>query len=238
MKDVIDAHHGNLNAAEAACTDLADYNTRTPSISRSKSKIRRNKKGQEDDILKSLQKSVHQSGAILKSLSLPQSQPINENTAFGNYVRDSLLTMNKRKFRKVRSAINRVLTQAMDEDSENEEENPRMLPNTSPPVNTVITSAHLNPSRSEMYQPPPNMWRHKPPQASVWASATPGYVQRYMQQPVQPQQLLPLQQEQNMLPQKSPDLQQPAQQHGSGSLSAVLGPVSQVLNQSPSFSDL
>ena len=185
MKDVIDAHPGNLDAAEAACEELVDTDARTSSDSRSKRPVRKDKKGQEEDILQSLQKSVHQSGELLQSLSLPQPQPISENTAFANYVRDSLLTMNKRKFKKARSAINKVLTQAMEEDSETEEDMPtipRVIPSTSPSVRPSMTQAYPNPSTSEKYQPPPHMWRNKPPQASVWASATQDYVEQYMQQ--------------------------------------------------------
>lgn len=252
VKAVIDAHPGNLSAAEAACEALTDTDvSRAPSPTRSISSVLGDKKAQEEDILQSLQRRVHQSGELLKSISQPQSQPINEYTAFANYVRDSLLTMSKRKFRKVRSAINKALTQAMEEDSENEQESqtlPSELPHMPPPVRPVKTPAYTSPSPSEMYQPPPHMWRHKPPQASVWASATKDYLEQYMQQPLQPQQQpteqyiqQPLQNQQHPTlqhEQNMPPYQQEFQQQSSDSFSAVLGPASQVLNQNHNLSDL
>ena len=234
VKAVIDAYPGNLVAAEAAFEELVDVEDRAPSSTRSSNTVRKDKRAKEEDILQSLQNKVRQSGELLKCLNQPQ--PMNERTAFANYVRDSLLTMSKPKFRKARSAINNVLTKAMEDDTEYEEELPTpsdVLHNMPPPVRQVSASAVLSPSQSEMYQPPPHMWRHKPPQASMWASASPEYVEQYMQQPLQPQQQPPQQQpsqqqEQNIL---SP-------QTSMGYLSAVLGPASQVLNQSPNISDL
>ncbi|KAK6190990.1 hypothetical protein SNE40_002742 [Patella caerulea] len=175
-------------------------------------------KAWDEDILQSLQKRVQQSGELLKSLSQPQ--PINECTAFANYVHDSLLAMNKRKFKKVRWAINKVLTQAMDEDSENEDKSrsfSNVRSNIPPPGRPVTTTAYVSPSRSEMY-----MWRHNSPQASVWTSATKEYLGKYIQQPLQPHQQPPLQQELNMMAPHPPEFQEPV----------VLGPVSRVLKQS------
>lgn len=72
-----------------------------------------NKKVQKEDILQSMHKSLQQSGDLLKNLS--QQKPVSGNTAFANYVRDSLLGMNKKKLRNARLAINKVLTEMMDE---------------------------------------------------------------------------------------------------------------------------
>jgi len=54
--------------------------------------------------------------------SLPQTQPIvtSSTTLYANYVRDSLLIMSKRKFRKARSRINLILTELMDEETDEE----------------------------------------------------------------------------------------------------------------------
>jgi hypothetical protein len=233
VKSIIDAYPGNLNAAEAACEELADTDDTTPSPTLSTSTVRRGKKAQEGDILKSLEQKVHESGEVLKCLS--QSQPINECTAFANYVHDSLLSMNKRKFKKVRSAINRVLTQAMDENSEDEDEvqtRSNMQPIV-PPIHSgrpVTTTAFPSPSPSEMYQPPPHMWRHRPPPASVWASATQEYVEQYNQQPLQPRQ------EQTVMTSHPSEFQHTV--HQQNSVSAVLGPAAQVLDQSNDLSEL
>ena len=60
VKAVIGAHRGNLNAAEAACEDLADTDTdnSTPFQARSNRSALNDKKIQEEDILQSLQKRI------------------------------------------------------------------------------------------------------------------------------------------------------------------------------------
>ena len=56
VKAVIDAHRGNLNAAEAACEDLADTDAdnSTPFQARSNRSVLNDKKFKEEDILQSL----------------------------------------------------------------------------------------------------------------------------------------------------------------------------------------
>ena len=260
VKAVIDAHRGNLNAAEAACEDLADTDAdnSTPFQARSNRSVLNDKKFKEEDILQSLQKRINQSGELLKCISQSEPQPINECSAFANYVRDSLLTMSRHKFKKVRSAINKVLTNAMEEDSENESEpqtlqiKPNYMP---PPIRPPKTPSYVSQSSSEMYRPPPHMWRHKPPHASVWASATKEYMEQYRQQPLQTQQQQlqmqqqpvhmhqqplqtqdqrSLQQEQNVMPTYTAEFRQ----QNSDALSSVLGPAAQVLDQNQNLTDL
>ncbi|XP_013869559.1 uncharacterized protein LOC106521510 isoform X2 [Austrofundulus limnaeus] len=170
------AQPSNLVAAEAALEELADADDRTSSPTCSTSTVHRDTRAQEEDLLQSLRKGMHQSWERLKCLRQPQS--ISERTVFANYVCDSLLTMNKRKFRKARSAISKVLSQVLDEDSEDD---PQTLPSVPhdmpPPARPISAQADCSSSLSEMYQPPPSMWRHGAPQASVWASATPEYMQ-------------------------------------------------------------
>uniref|UniRef100_UPI00358EA23D uncharacterized protein n=1 Tax=Myxine glutinosa TaxID=7769 RepID=UPI00358EA23D len=121
VKATIDVHEGDLDAAEAACAEQqvglkkADIIATLPSSSR-------RKRAHDDDgaLLESLQKRVQESGEILKGLSHAHQQPITEQTAFATYVRDSLISMSKPKFRKTRSAINKMLLQLMEEDSDDD----------------------------------------------------------------------------------------------------------------------
>ena len=53
---------------------------------------------------------------------------------------------------------------------------------------------------SELCQPPPHMWTHQPPAASVWGSQTADYVHQYLQQPLEPQ----VQQKESQDTQQSP----------------------------------
>ncbi|XP_078322978.1 uncharacterized protein LOC111137035 [Crassostrea virginica] len=61
VKAVIDAHRGNLHAAEAACEDLADTDAdnSTPFQARSNRSVLNDKKFKEEDILQSLQKRIN-----------------------------------------------------------------------------------------------------------------------------------------------------------------------------------
>jgi hypothetical protein len=132
-----------------------------------------------------LEKMVNESKEVLNSLRQSQPQPINKCTAFANYVRDS-------KFKKVMPAINKVLTHVMEEGSENEEEtqaSSKALSCMPPPsFECTVRTTHLSPSPSELYQPPPHIWRHNPPQSSVWTLATQEYMEQYIHQPLQPHQ--------------------------------------------------
>ena len=203
----------------------------------SSSSQRKGKHGQDDDqLLQSLQKRVHESGELLKGLAQPQ--PITATAAFANYVRDSLVSMSKRKFRKARSRINTILSELMDEESD-EEEPPRVSTFPAPAsVRPSSAPATYTPTASEMYQPPPHMWRHKAPAASVWGSKTADYLDQYMQQPLQPQYQQQQPQYQRMMPPPPPQhgFQPPpqiTQQPSSASVSAALGSAGHVLNQSP-----
>ncbi|XP_071511360.1 uncharacterized protein [Diadema antillarum] len=92
-------------ATEAAI--VIDDDSMPPSVPSSSSQPT-DRHGQEDDpLLQSLQKKVTEFEELFKSLSQPQ--PISAAATFANYVRDSLLGMSKRKFRKARSRINIIL---------------------------------------------------------------------------------------------------------------------------------
>ncbi|XP_054630201.1 uncharacterized protein LOC129180119 [Dunckerocampus dactyliophorus] len=117
VKATIAAHSGDLEAAEAACADIVVDDDSTPSPVPSASSQGKGKRGQDDDpLLQSPQKRLHESGEILKGLTQPQ--PITATAAFANYVRDSLVSMSQRKFRKARSRINAILSELMDEESD------------------------------------------------------------------------------------------------------------------------
>ena len=81
----IAAHSGDLEAAEAACADNVVDEENTSCTVPFSSSQRKGKRCQEDDqLLQSLQKRVHESGALLKGLAQPQ--PITATAAFANYV--------------------------------------------------------------------------------------------------------------------------------------------------------
>jgi len=186
---------------------------------------KRRKRGHDDDqLLQSLQMRVHESGELLQVLAQPQ--PITATVAFANYMRDSLLSMSKRKFRKARSRFTPILSELLDEESDEEEP---------PIVHTVPAPASVRTSRAPAtYQPPRHMWRHKAPAASAWGSQATVYVDPFMQQPLQPQcqQMMP------PPPQHGFQLPPPltTQQPSSASASAAFGSADQV-HQSPSAFD-
>lgn len=137
VKAAIAAHPGNLDAAGAACVELADEDDGASCPNRPTSPVYESKGAQEEHVLQSLQNSIQQPRELIQNLGQPQT--ISERTAFANYVHNSLLTMKKSKFKRMRLAINKLLTQAMD-DSEDEEEpgpHPTVQPNMSPPVRSV-----------------------------------------------------------------------------------------------------
>lgn len=195
VKATIQQHRGDLDAAETACADLEiglDELTPTPSSTPSSSR----KRPQDLDIalLESLQKRVAEAGTIIEDLSKAQQQPITTRTAFANYVKDSLLTMSNANYKKARSTINRLLSDLMDEDSDDDipsamgappipatqqvshSQPPHPLrPSSAPSFGLFGSSA---PSTSEQYQPPPHMWRNVPPASSVWGSQSMEYMEQ------------------------------------------------------------
>ena len=241
VKETIAAHSGDLEAAEAACAELVVDDDSIPSPVPSSSSQGKGKRGQDDDqLLQSLQKRVHESGELLKGVAQPQ--PITANAAFANYVRDSLVSMSKRKFRKARSRFNTILSELIDEESD-EEEPPRVPTFPAPAsVRTSLAPATYSPTASGMYQPPRHMWRPKALAVSVWGSQTTVYVDPYMQQPLQPQYQQQQPQYQRMMPpppQHGFQLLPPliTQQPSSASASAAIGSADQVPNQNPSAFD-
>ncbi|KAJ3597124.1 hypothetical protein NHX12_003524 [Muraenolepis orangiensis] len=114
VNTTIAAHSGDL---EAACTDIVVDDDGTPSTASSSSSQGKGQRGRDDDqLLRSLQKRVQESGDLLRGLAQPQ--PITATAAFANYVRDSLVSMPRRKFRKARSRINTILSELMEESDE------------------------------------------------------------------------------------------------------------------------
>ena len=275
IKATIAEHPGDLAAAEDACTDqqLVQSPDPTPeptpstsaatssSLPKGKGRGKRAKTDDDDALLSALQKRIDESGAALQDLQARQQQPVTERSTFANYVRDSLLSTSKRKYKTVRVAVNRILSDAREDDSDLEEAT--ALPPTAHPIrmtaqirpSSAPSSLHAapmssSPSPSEMYQPPPQMWRHQAQAGSVWASQTPDYVDQYMQQPLiqrpqqqqQQQYQLPrhLQQVRSMPPPTQMPVfqqQQHLQQQSGSSFSVAIGSASQELNQSPTAVD-
>ena len=226
VKAAIQQQRGDLDAAETACAEMEiglDERTLPPSSTSSLSR----KRPQDPDsaLLESLQKRVAESGTILKDLSKAQQQPITARTAFANYVRDSPLTISKAKYKKARSTINRLLSNLMDEDSDDDVPSAMGAPSIpatqqprhiQPPQPLRPSSApsfgpfgSLSPSASEQYQPPPHMWRYVTPASSVCGSQSMECMKQYHQQPFQHphQQMIP-----PLVQQMMPPPQQPPQQ--------------------------
>ena len=119
IKEAIAASRGDFGAAEAACALLGfeEKSATNPALF-SSSQRREQRDGQNNDhlFLWALQKRVHDSGELLKSFAQPE--PVTANSAFANYVRDGLISMNKRNFRKAMLRINDILTELKYEESD------------------------------------------------------------------------------------------------------------------------
>ncbi|XP_028412856.1 uncharacterized protein LOC114537469 [Dendronephthya gigantea] len=121
VKETIQLHRGDLNAAESACADMQDVlDEVTPIPSSTAGRSHKRPQDTESDVLETLQKRVAESGTILKDIYKAKQQPITARSVFANYVKESLLTMSKSKYKKARSSINRLLSELMDEDSDDE----------------------------------------------------------------------------------------------------------------------
>lgn len=178
VKAAIAANNGNLEAAEAAYADIVVDEDSTPSpVHATSSQCKGKRRQGSDQLLESLQKRVQESGELLKVLQEPQ--PVTPTITFANYVRDSLVSMSKRKFRKARSKINTFLSELMEEASD-EEEAP-VVPMFSAPGPSPMRPRSA-PAAPISYAP--TLWGHTAP---GWGSA----VDQYMHQPLQPLQLQP-----------------------------------------------
>lgn len=212
VKSAITAAAGDLDAAEVACAEMQigmEGHTPPPQPpvaveGKGKGKGKRTP-DDEDALLAALHKRVEESGELLKGLKPPVPPPVTERTTFANYVRDSLVTMSKPKFKKARLAMNRILSEVMEDDSDGEEEVPRTtdfsmgcvtmpvrpqsaMSASSSGWHSSSSHASKSPAHSpcQAFQPLPHQWRHQaPPGSSVWASQTQEYVDQYMQQPLQ-----------------------------------------------------
>ena len=111
VKKTIQEHKGNLEAAEAACAELVVEEEILPSTS---SKPKKRQLDSDTEILQSLQKRVEESSNVFRDITKAQQQSISSRSAFANYVRDSILTMSKTKFKKARSSINHSLSELME----------------------------------------------------------------------------------------------------------------------------
>ena len=212
------------------------------------------KRPQDPDtaLFESLQKRVGESGTILKNLSKAQQQPITPRTAFANYVKDSLLTMSKAKYKKARSTINKLLSDLIDEDSDDDmmmtggmevpatpstqQAGYSQLRHPLRPSSTLSVGSSAS-STSEKYQPQPHMWRNVPPASSVWGSQSMEYMELYHQQPFQHshQQMPPLPQQKIVpRPQQHRQQTQQQQQPTPTPVYAVLASAAQVLSDQPS----
>ena len=146
--------------------------------------MRKSKRCREDDLLmNTLQKSMQESGEAIKRLAQPQ-QHVTSTTAFANYVRDSLVSMSKPKFRKARSRINTILSDMMDEESD-EDEPACVTVNVTAPAAVRARSATQR--APEMYQPSTSMLRPQTPASPMWEPQASDYMELYVQQPVRQQ---------------------------------------------------
>lgn len=166
LKATIQEHTGDLEADETACAEMQKGLEEPTSVHSSSRKTPRDP---DNDILESLQKTVAESGSILKDISKAQQQPLTARRTFANYVKDSLLTMSKAKYKKARSTINNLLSELM-EDSDDDTCGAGTAP--PPPVPATQQPIHSQPSNTvrqgsssfgyEQYQPAsfdsPPMW--------------------------------------------------------------------------------
>jgi hypothetical protein len=224
-------------------------------LSSAPSSSRKRPQDPDSALLESLQKRVSESGIILKNLSKDQQQPITARTTFVNYVKDSLLTMSKAKYKQARSTINRLLSDLMEENSDDDIPSAMELPipaihqasHSQPPHPLRPSSApsfsSFGSSASEQYQPPPHMWKNVPPASSVWGSQSTEYMEQYHQQPFQHlhQQMPPPPPLHQIMPHHQQPRQQTQQQQQqqqrtttSTPVSAALGAAAQVLLDQPS----
>ena len=222
----------------------------TPTVSPTRPSSCKKPKDPDRALFESLQKRVAESGSILKDLSKAQQQPITSRTSFASYIKDSLLTMSRANFKKARSSINRLLTDLMDEESDDGDDMPAATGISSIPATQQTThpqkshqlcsssassfssfsSSEL--STSEQYQPAPHLWRNVPPASSVWGSQSMEFMEQYHQQPLQhPHQQMPTAHQQ-IIPQQK--VQQCTTTPSDSPVSNALGYASQVLRDKPS----
>ncbi|XP_028415613.1 sushi domain-containing protein 2-like [Dendronephthya gigantea] len=133
-------YRGDLNAAESACAGMQDVlDEVTPIPSSTAGRSHKRPQDTESDVLETLQKKVAESGTILNDIYKAKQQPITARSVFANYVKESLLTMSKSKYTKARSSINRLLSELMDEDSDDEFPSAMAAPSIKVNTNGVIS---------------------------------------------------------------------------------------------------
>ncbi|XP_014667721.1 PREDICTED: uncharacterized protein LOC106809232 [Priapulus caudatus] len=129
VKDAIQAHSGDLSAAEAECARIgveADAEEEEPQQASAVSGRGKGKgKLLEDAVMATLQKQLQETGQQVLQLQ-QKMQPQSPAEVFGTYVKGTLVNLSERKFKKARTNISRILEAAM-EDSD-EEEPPQVAP--------------------------------------------------------------------------------------------------------------
>ncbi|XP_063963895.1 uncharacterized protein LOC135156183 [Lytechinus pictus] len=181
VKDTINANSGDLSAAETECAldgmEVTEEEEQAPKSSHNAGRKRKSTK-LEDTVLATLQERLQESGQQMIQLQQAM-RPQTPAEVFGNYVKGTLLNLSERKFKKARTAISRILEEAM-EDSD-EEEPPRVTPSRSSSFQpSSAPPFSSSPKPAEQWQPAPDLWKStKPPTASIWQSQDCGYVERY-----------------------------------------------------------
>ncbi|XP_028417941.1 uncharacterized protein LOC114542634 [Dendronephthya gigantea] len=244
VKETIQLHRGDLNAAESACADMQDVlDEVTPIPSSTAGRSHKRPQDTESDVLETLQKRVAESGTILKDIYKAKQQPITARSVFANYVKESLLTMSKSKYKKARSSINRLLSELMDEDSDDEfpsamaapsiKVNQQGIPSQPPhdlhpttriPFCSFRASA---PSFSEHYQKPSNMPINMPPAPLVRGSQPVEYMQLFQY----PHHHKTTTKQQQMIPPSQQLAEQPLQQ---GPVRASLASATELITKTSS----
>ncbi|KAL5005827.1 hypothetical protein ScPMuIL_016985 [Solemya velum] len=144
------------------------------------------RKQDDTSTLEALQENLLQSSQVLKQLTSVEPAPFSRRATFANFVRDSLLTMSKPKYKMAKASMWDILRQVYSDDdssSQNDGNEPavpyKRFPEASSSKASKSSSTSSNLTSSEQYQPPPNMWRRQAPPSS--------YVEQYCQQQ-EPQQ--------------------------------------------------
>ena len=179
VEDILDKENQSVHAEDEEVDTVDPEKTSSDSSGRNSKRIKCN-----DHVLQTLQENLVESGKIIQDLSKPQ--PVTSVTTFASYVRDSLVTLSMKKFKRARSSINATLTKLMDEDSDDPEQPLRSRTGKSTDYMNLnpAASPYADPA-SEMYQSQqfPNVFPQKPSSAPVWRSQVPSnYDAQYQHQ--------------------------------------------------------
>ena len=162
VKDVIQAHTGDLSDTEAECARIgaeADAEERLSQEAPAGSGRGKGKRS-EDAVLAELQKQLQSTGQQVLQLQQKMMQPQTPAEVFGTFVKGTLLNLSERKFKKARMGISRIL-EAVTQDSD-EEEPPHVAPPSYWPGGraepTYASTLSSTPKSAHRWHGAPQLW--------------------------------------------------------------------------------